>query len=156
MSELELELQRLTPERRARDADEVADLLRVLGDLRADEVAERVVADPGSDDPGSDVGARRQAEAWLAELAAARRAMRITVAGETRWAAVEDAARFRDALGVPPPPGLPAAFLEPVERPTVDLVARYARTHGPFIPADVTARLGLPARRRRPAGPAGR
>src|SRR5690606_34801600 len=50
-----------------------------------------------------------------------------------------------DALGVPPPPGLPDAFLEPVARPTADLVARYARTHGPFRPDDVAARLGLPA-----------
>lgn len=139
LSELELELQRLTPERRARDADEVHDLLRVLGDLRADEVAERVAVGGGAERD-----ARQQAEAWLAELAAARRALRITVAGETRWAAAEDAARLRDALGVPPPAGLPEAFLEPVPRPSVDLVARYARTHGPFTAADVTARLGLP------------
>jgi ATP-dependent helicase Lhr and Lhr-like helicase len=62
-----------------------------------------------------------------------------TVAGEERWVAAEDAARLRDGLGVPPPPGLPEAFLEPVDRPLVDLVARFARTHGPFVPDDVAA-----------------
>ena len=38
--------------------------------------------------------------AWLAELEDARRAIRVRIAGEERWAAVEDAGRLRDALGV--------------------------------------------------------
>jgi ATP-dependent helicase Lhr and Lhr-like helicase len=129
LADLELELQRLAPDRRARHLDAVHDLLRELGDLRTDEVQAR------TDGPAAD---------WLGELERARRAMRIRVAGEERWAAAEDAARFRDALGVPPPPGLPERFLDPVERPLVDLVARYARTHGPFEAGDVVARLGLP------------
>ena len=57
---------------------------------------------------------------------------RVTLAGEPRFAAAEDAGRLRDALGVPPPPGLPEAFLEPVPDALRELVARYARTHGPF------------------------
>ncbi len=129
LGELELELQRLTPERRARSADDVHDLLRTVGDLREDEVAARCDGDSA---------------ALLAELEQARRAHPVTIAGERRWIAVEDSARVRDALGVPPPPGLPQAFLEPVERPLIDLVARYARTHGPFTAEDVAARLGLP------------
>ncbi|CAN5216422.1 ATP-dependent helicase [soil metagenome] len=129
LAELELALQRLTPERRARSADAVHDLLREVGDLRADEAAARC------DGP---------AERWLAQLETERRAYRLRVVGEERWAAAEDAARFRDGLGAPPVVGLPDAFLEPVERPLVDLVARYARTHGPFRPADVAGRLGLP------------
>ncbi len=129
LADLELELQRLTDDRRARSADDVHDLLRVVGDLRTDEVAAR------TDGP---------AEAWLAELEAARRLDRARIAGEERWAAVEDAARLRDGLGVPIPVGLPATLQQSVDRPLVDLVARYARTHGPFVAGDVAARLGLP------------
>ena len=63
--------------------------------------------------------------------------------GELRWTAIEDVARLRDGLGVPVPPGTPDVFTEPVDDPLADLVARYARTHGPFTPADVATRLGL-------------
>ena len=78
---------------------------------------------------------------------AARRAIAVQVAGEARHAAAEDAGRLRDALGVPVPPGLPLAFLESVEHPLDELVARYARTHGPFRVAEVVRRLGAPADR---------
>ncbi len=81
--------------------------------------------------------------AWLAELEDARRAVRVRVAGEERWVAVEDAARLRDALGTPLPVGIPDAFLEPLRDPVGDLVARYARTHVPFTAAAVADRLGL-------------
>ena len=63
--------------------------------------------------------------------------------GVRRWTAVEDVARLRDGLGVPVPPGTPDVFTEPVDDPLSDLVARFARTHGPFAPADVASRLGL-------------
>jgi ATP-dependent Lhr-like helicase len=46
-------------------------------------------------------------------------------------------------LGVPVPPGVPAAFTEPVDDPLADLVGRYARTHGPFLAGEVAQRLGL-------------
>ncbi|WP_370327831.1 DEAD/DEAH box helicase [Euzebya sp.] len=126
---LELELQHLSEDRHARSADDVHDLLRVIGDLRTDEVVARTAGD---------------AEAWLAQLEAERRVYRARVASEERWAAVEDAARLRDGLGVPVPVGLPDVLTQAVERPMVDLVARFARTHGPFATADVSARLGLP------------
>ena len=48
------------------------------------------------------------------------------------YAAVEDAARLRDGLGIMPAAALPAALLEPVAEPLEDLVSRYARTHIPF------------------------
>jgi ATP-dependent Lhr-like helicase len=124
------ELQRLAPDRRARDIEGVADLLRLVGPLSTAEVAER------SDEPAD-------APRHLAELEAARRAIRVRVAGEERWAAIEDAGRLRDALGVPLPVGVPAAFTEPVPDPLGDLVARYARTHAPFHVVDVAMRLGL-------------
>nr|MCU0266510.1 ATP-dependent helicase [Actinomycetes bacterium] len=122
----EAELQRLTEDRRVRDAEGVADLLRLLGPLSTAEAGERG-ADP----------------AWLVDLEGQRRAVRVRVAGVERWAAVEDTGRLRDALGTPLPVGLPDAFLEPVRDPLGDLVSRYARTHGPFHALDAATRFGL-------------
>ncbi|GAA5080663.1 ATP-dependent helicase [Nocardia iowensis] len=124
----ERELQRLTPERHARDAEGLADLLRLLGPLTAAEAAERCVDDP---------------QEWFAELVKARRALEVSFAGRSWWVAVEDASRLRDALGVPLPIGTPAAFIEPVADPLGDLVGRYARSHGPFSTEAVAARFGL-------------
>jgi ATP-dependent Lhr-like helicase len=132
LSELELELQRLTPSRLARDADGIADLLREVGDLRTDEVVARTAAP------------EEAVTRWLSELERARRIWSAPIGGERRWVAAEDAGRMRDGLGIPPPGGLPGAFLEPLRRPLIDLVARYARTHGPFHAAEVAGRLGLP------------
>jgi ATP-dependent Lhr-like helicase len=126
LAELEAQLQRLTEDRRARDAEGAADMLRLLGPLSSGEASAR----------GAQAG-------WLDELEAARRVIRVRVAGEQRWAAIEDAGRLRDALGTPLPVGVPEAFLEPVRDPVGDLVARYARTHGPFLASDVAAHLGL-------------
>src|SRR5258708_1369944 len=81
--------------------------------------------------------------AWVAELDASRRAIEVRIGGEARWAAIEDAGRLRDALGVPLPPGVPAAFTEPVPDPLGDLVARYARCHGPFTAPAAAKRYGL-------------
>ncbi len=130
VAETERELQRLLPSRACRDVEGVADLLRGIGPLSAAEVAERC------QDPSA-------ADGWLDDLLAQRRVLQIRVAGEARWAAIEDAGRLRDALGVPLPPGVPAAFTEPVADPLGDLTARYARGHGPFTTADVAARYGL-------------
>jgi ATP-dependent helicase Lhr and Lhr-like helicase len=69
--------------------------------------------------------------------------VRLRVGGQERWVAIEDVARLRDGLGAAPPVGVPQAFLEPVADPVGDLLARYARTHGPFVPADPARRLGL-------------
>jgi ATP-dependent Lhr-like helicase len=123
---VELELQRLTPERQARDADDLQLMLRSLGALSLDELRARCTEDP---------------QPWLEQLRS--RVVRVRVSGEERWIAAEDAPRYRDALGVVLPPGLPAAFLEGSEQPLRDLVVRYGRTHGPFLTRDVAARLGL-------------
>lgn len=130
LEEVQAELQRLTPDRAARDAEGVADLLRELGPLSAAEVAARTVPDA-------------PAQAWLEELESARRAVRVRIAGQTHWAAVEDVARLLDGLGVPIPPGVPEAFQAPVADPLGDLLSRYARTHGPFTTAQAAARFGL-------------
>ncbi|MET0833765.1 MAG: DEAD/DEAH box helicase, partial [Actinomycetota bacterium] len=130
LADLELELQLLTPERKVRDPDGLHDALRLLGDLTVQEAAARS-ADPAA------------APGWLAELEASRRAVRLRVGGQERWVAIEDMARLRDGLGAAPPVGVPQAFLEPVADPVGDLVARYARTHGPFLADDPARRLGL-------------
>ena len=127
IDEVALELQRLADGRRARSADGVHDLLRALGPLTDEEVATRCEGD---------------STAWLSTLLDDGRAMRVRVAGEQCVAAVEDAARLRDALGVSLPRGLPGVFTGPVERPLHELLARYARTHVPFTAAHVIARLG--------------
>ncbi|MED7926490.1 ATP-dependent helicase [Nonomuraea sp. LP-02] len=124
ISDAERELARL--DRPLRDAEDLADLLRSHGPLLAPDVSVR------GGDP-----------AWLEELERARRAIRVRVAGEEQWAAVEDAGRLRDALGVPLPVGVPHVFLEPVADPLADLVARHARTRGPFHADTAAARFGL-------------
>jgi ATP-dependent Lhr-like helicase len=135
----EAELQRLTPERRLRGAEGVADLLRVLGPLAASEVAARATVGSEDEQPAPpDV-----VDGWLATLEATRRIIRVRIAGEQRWAAVEDAGRLQDALGTPLPVGVAEAFTEPVPEPLGDLLSRYARTHGPFTASVVAARFGL-------------
>lgn len=153
IEQTERELQRLTPERRARDAEGLADLLRLLGPLTADEATARCVrahdTDPDTDPDrasssrADDARSDTDPAEWFAELVKARRALEVTFAGRTWWVAVEDAARLRDALGVPLPIGTPAAFIEPVADPLGDLVGRYARTHGPFGTEAVAARFGI-------------
>ncbi len=128
----ELELQRLTDDRRAKDVEGVADLLRMLGPLTTAEVAGRVQPDVAS-----------HAETWLGELRESRRAIEVAMAGEVRWAVVEDAGRLRDALGVVVPMGISEAFLEVTADPLTDLISRYARTHGPFTTEEAAARFGL-------------
>ena len=128
---VELELQRLTPERQARSADHLHDLLRDLGPLSLPEIEARVkqVSDLAT---------------WQAELIESHRAATVTVGGEIRLAAIEDIGRLRDALGITPPRGVPLAFLEAVEDPLGDVVGRYARTHGPFDAASAARSLSLP------------
>ena len=132
IEQLELELQRLAPDRRARDAEGIVDLLRMLGPLTEAEILQRL--DPASGIVGTAL------DATLAGLA---RSNRIWRAGSERWAIIEDAARLRDALGTPLPIGIPSAFIEPVDDPLGDLVSRFARTHAPFTVSAVADRLGL-------------
>ena len=130
LTSLELDLQMLSEERKIGSIDFLHDALRLVGDLTDDEIAARA-SDPA------------RVPTWIAELIDARRAVKARIAGEERVIAIEDAARFRDALGVALPVGIPQAFLEPVADPLADLVARYARTHGPFTADAPAVRLGL-------------
>ena len=126
--DVELELQHVAESRRARTADEVHDVLRRVGDLTLTDLALRVDGD---------------AAALVELLVSERRAIEIAVAGERRFVAAEDAGRYRDALGCALPLGLPQAFTDPVDAPMLELVARYARTHAPFVVRDVSSRYGI-------------
>ncbi|MCB7084190.1 DEAD/DEAH box helicase [Gordonibacter urolithinfaciens] len=192
VAQVEAQLQRLAPDRRARGAEGAADLLRVLGPLTAEEAAARLEAPGGSPGPGQEdecdadasgrlAGRERpwdaaaegsndspaetcegaavaptpsrsatpaEARTLLEELRDAKRAFPAMIGGAERWAAVEDAGRLHEALGTEVPAWIPAAFLEVPDAgdgpgPLDGLVARYARTHGPFGEAEVAARLGI-------------
>jgi ATP-dependent Lhr-like helicase len=117
---------------RATSADSLHDVLRRVGDLSLGELAERVLPE-------------LDAEAMLAALERERRAVRVRVGGEQRAIAADDAGLYRDALGIPPPPGLPSAFLADVPDALTRLVERYARTHGPFTGAELHERYGVDA-----------
>jgi len=114
----------------AKDRDALQQILRRLGDLTPDECEERVAEG-------------YSAASMLSKLERERRAARIRIGGEERWIAAEDAALYRDALGVPPPPGLPEALLDAAEDPLVALMRRYARTHGPFATEEPARRYGV-------------
>src|SRR3989441_826149 len=132
VSELELSLQHLTRERAARHPDGVHEMLLRLGDLTREEIAARSADPVAADD-------------HIGALVSERRAIEIRIAGDARFIAAEDAGRYRDALGVGLPLGLPDAFLEGDVDPLTSLLRRYARTHGPFAAADAGRRFGVPA-----------
>ncbi|MGB5381624.1 MAG: DEAD/DEAH box helicase [Acidimicrobiia bacterium] len=129
--EVEQDLQRVTPDRRARSADAVHDLLLHLGPLDVEELRKRVDNPDGLDD-------------HLEGLMASTRIAMVRVGDSRRYAAVEDLSRLRDALGIAPPRETPEALLVSVDDPTGDVVGRYARTHGPFTVAEAAAALNLP------------
>jgi ATP-dependent Lhr-like helicase len=131
IAEVEEIAQCLAETHRARTADGIHDLCLRLGDLSREELARRVV----SPDLLSHVD----------RLVRSRRLLELRIAGERRLIAAEDAARYRDGLGIPLPPGLAAALLEPVAHPVLELVRRYARTHGPFTLRAAAERFVLDA-----------
>lgn len=131
IAELERELQGLVDPYRAAHADQLHDLLRRLGALTRDEIAQRV-------EDGVD------GKTLIAELVEKRRAVFMRVAGTEHLVAIEDCAMYRDALGAVPPNGLPASLLAPVDDALAMLISRYARTHGPFRAEDLARRVALP------------
>ena len=126
---IERQLQHLDEKYKVRTRDGLHDLLIRIGDLTVEELEAR--------------SALTDVRAALSELERARRIVPLTVASERRYIAVEDVARYRDALGIPVPPGIPESLLEPVRDPAGDLALRYARSHGPFNARELAARHGL-------------
>lgn len=133
LDETERELQCLVESRRVRDMDGVNDMLLRLGDLSGEELRARCASD--------------EVAASAAKLSRVKRAVVIDVAGEERLIAVEDAARYREALGVALPSGIPATLLAPTSDALVDLLRRFARTHGPFVAQEAARRFGVPVER---------
>ena len=132
LASVEADLQCLSEMTRATGRDGLLDVLRRVGDLTLDEVSSRVVDGLAP-------------ERMLEELRGERRVARVRVRGEQRWIDAADAGLYRDALGVAPPGGLPAAFLEDVPDALSRLLVRFAATHGPFTADDVRARYGIDA-----------
>jgi ATP-dependent Lhr-like helicase len=130
LEEVEAQLQHRTDAGRAGDRDALQQVLRNVGDLTEEECAQRVAEG-------------YSAASMLEKLVAERRVALVRIGGEERYIAAEDAGMYRDALGVPPPPGLPESFLEADEDPLATLVRRYARTHGPFPTAQAAGRYGI-------------
>ncbi len=142
LADVEDSLQHRVEQAKAVDRDQLQVILRRLGDLSDDEVAERVAEG-------------YSAKSMLDKLESERRAVKVRVAGEERWIAAEDGGLYRDALGVPVPSGLPDSFLETIEEPMETLLRRYARTHVPFPTAQARQRFGVdptPALKRLEAG----
>ena len=94
LAEVESELQRLAEDRRVRDNEGIADLLRMLGPLSTEEIQARCTTPERVTD-------------WIEMLVDARRVVPVLMSGQERWAGVEDVARLRDGLGVPVPRGVP-------------------------------------------------
>jgi len=129
MDAVERQLQRLDAKFHVKTADGIHDLLLAIGDLTEADIARRA--------------ALTDVQSAIAGLVTTRRVLPLRIAGEPRLIAVEDAARFRDGLGVPLPMGLPESLLQPVRDPMGDLALRYARTHAPFPAADFADRFGI-------------
>jgi ATP-dependent helicase Lhr and Lhr-like helicase len=127
LEQIEEDLQHRSQRTQATSRDALGDVLRAVGDLRVAELSERVLA-------GLDV------QEMLAALEHERRVVRIRIAADERLIAADDAGLYRDALGCPPPGGLPEAFLADVPDALVELVRRYARTHGPFASEEILER----------------
>ncbi len=130
LADLELELQRLVEGRRARDGDELHDLLRILGPLDRFEIDARCTDD-------------MDVEVALTQLAKDLRVIEIGIGDDRRFSASEDAGRLRDAFGVSLPMGLPAAYTDSVDDPLGDFATRFARTHGPFVTEQFASRYGI-------------
>jgi ATP-dependent Lhr-like helicase len=127
---VEDDLQHRSQLTRATDRDGLHDVLRRVGDLTRAEIDERVFAGV-------------EAAPLLRELERERRVIGARIGGEERFVAADEAGLYRDALGAVPPGGLPEAFLADVPDALSQLLARYARTHGPFTTSELRARYGV-------------
>ena len=149
----EARLQHTAAGYRYQGVEGAADLLRLLGPLTAEGLAARLrpadtprqQAEPEGDaaSPAAKTVSPDTAAELARDLVDANRALSFQLHGREHFAAIEDAARLRDGLGVPLPVGVPLAFLEPVPQPLHDLIGRYARTHAPFTTDQAAAALGL-------------
>ncbi|HEY1687238.1 MAG TPA: DEAD/DEAH box helicase [Solirubrobacteraceae bacterium] len=130
LAEIEADLQCLSQRTQAKNAEELLDVLRRVGDLTETELSRRAV-------DGLDVPAA------LASLRSRRRAVALRIGSEQRWIDAADAGLYRDALGVVLPPGLPGEFLDEVPAALTQLLRRYAASNGPFTSEQPAVRYRL-------------
>lgn len=115
--QVEEELQRLAPGRRAKGEEGLFDLLRELGPMTVEDLAQR------------HTGSSEEVASYLENLLAVKRIFPAMISGQERLACMDDAARLRDALGVRLPESLPEIYLHRVSYPLRDLFLRYLRAH---------------------------
>lgn len=125
VADIHAQLQRTTPDRRARTAEELADTLRLIGPI-----------------PVSDLPDYADVPLDLALQQLGARAMLVRIAGREHLAQSLDAPLLRDALGIPIPAGV-AAQRETITDALAQLVNRYARSRGPFTAAELAESFGL-------------
>ena len=155
--EVEAELQRTRTGWQAKGADGLVDLLRSLGPLTVEEISVRFTPDGGdverksdedtptrgADSEDSDAEAPSSLFPILQSLVAARRLIRVRIAGSEYIAATEDAGLLIAAAGVVTPPGVGAIFLEAPADPIRELLIRHAASSAPFTSAQVAQRFGI-------------
>ncbi|RIE97015.1 ATP-dependent helicase [Shigella dysenteriae] len=115
--QVEEELQRLAPGRRAKGEEGLFDLLRELGPMTVEDLAQQ------------HTGSSEEVASYLENLLAVKRIFPAMISGQERLACMDDAARLRDALGVRLPESLPEIYLHRVSYPLRDLFLRYLRAH---------------------------
>lgn len=120
----------LSEGRQSGSAEHTLDMLRSLGPMAEQHVAERIQPH-----------VREQVMAELVGMIP-QRLITVRFGGQSKWAVVEDMPLLRDGLGVPVPPGVGADPTR-VDDALDQLVLRFMRHRGPVLAEDVAAEFGL-------------
>ncbi|MDO5677793.1 MAG: DEAD/DEAH box helicase [Propionibacteriaceae bacterium] len=137
IAEVVAELQHTAPTHRV-PLDGVPALARELGPIPLDDLDEKLVPERHRGEeraPSGDEGPPNF-------KATSTEATVLTLAGRPHVVAASDLGLLRDALGIPVPAGFSAPPTEGRD-PLTQLIARYARTHGPFTATEVAQAFGL-------------
>ena len=129
IAEVDAQLRRITPDRQARNFEELADALRLLGPIPTAKLSAHV---------------NFPVELSAITTALAGRVMVLRIAGVEHLAQIGDAPLLRDGLGIPVPAGVPAQVTL-ITDALQQLVSRWARTRGPFVLQDLQQAFGLAA-----------
>lgn len=133
IAQVQLEAQRLLPDRKLSGAEGAAELLRQMGPLAAPEVDERLTT-------GAD------ADALLHELEAQHRACPVNIGGRTLWATPEDAVILHSVLGANIPgwtdAWADAALERSLEAAGSTVAAKMLRTNALLDTSTLAAHLG--------------
>src|SRR5699024_12634283 len=103
IAQVQADLQHTSSNRRLTGVEGTADLLRMLGPLTTEERTQRLHANDDAVDATT-------AQQGVEELVAEKRAIDVRMGTQHYWAAIEDAPRLRDGLGIQLSIGAPKAF----------------------------------------------